>query len=81
MNSHDISNRWVPCGYHVGTMWNHVVPVSGCQISGATVPMLRSLELPRIEGLKVGMPKDLLGARLVIWLWVKTYKKHVVFQG
>lgn len=25
----------------------------GCQISGATVPMLRSLELPRIEGLKV----------------------------
>ena len=62
---------WVPCGYHVGTMWNHVVPVSGCQISGATVPMLRSLELPRIEGLKVGMSYG-YGSKPT---------KHVVFQG
>ena len=53
MISPEVGTMWVPCGYP------QCHRVSGCQISSATVPMLRSLELPRIEGLKVGMPKDL----------------------
>ena len=68
MNSHDISNRWVPCGYHVGTMW---VPCGTtwcqCQAARSPVPQCRCCAAWNCRGSKVsrlgchmGMGQNLL---------------------